>query len=108
MKTGKLIYVAGYIIMHNHACTKMYIHNYVDSNVHVSCVLKIIVPCMQDTHQNDNIREESTDDDHGDESVHDDDVGSCYKAMYYYEIFYVQSTHPVPPKLNYMELQLAS
>ena len=63
---------------------------------------------MQDTHQNDNSREESTDDDHGDESVHDDDVGSCYKAMYYYEIFYVQSTPPVPPKLNYMELQLAS
>ena len=35
-------------------------------------------------------------------------MGSCYKAMYYYEIFYVQSTPPVPPKLNYMELQLAS
>ena len=63
---------------------------------------------MQDTYRNDNIREESTDDDHGDESVHNDDVGSCYKAMYYYEIFYVQSTPLVPPKLNYMELQLAS
>ena len=66
---------------------------------------------IQNTHQDETVRDQSTVDDHADESVHSDDVGSftTQLAMCYYEtIFYVQSTPPLPPRLNYAELQLTN
>ena len=64
---------------------------------------------MQNTHQDEADHEPSTHNDHDDKSVHSDDVGSftTQLAVYYNIIFYVQSTPPVPPRLNYAELQLA-
>ena len=67
---------------------------------------------IQNTHQDETVHVQSTNDDHTDESVHSDDVGSyriLIVATCHYEISPVlQSTPPLPPRLNYVELQLAN
>ena len=63
MHALKCTYIVMYIAMYMcHVCLKLLYH---------ACRIHIKMTIFM----------KSTDDDHGDESVHNDDVGSCYKAM---------------------------
>ena len=59
---------------------------YVDSNtcMHASCDVCLPVSRIlyHNIHQDEAVHEHSTDDDHIDESVHSDDVGSYYITCY--------------------------